>query len=369
MFLKLSQCIAPMLGVVVFWGCSTPQANSNGPEGKIGEAVSVKPGAKALKATSTKRPDWALRSKHAPSTLSFGPRGQLYFGYVDGFVGVVDGQSTTLHQVSKLPAKVISVSPSGDMAMLDSQPPTLVRVKDQKQILRMNHIQRVEDGRFSPNAEGFFVSVPSGQLHIWKRGAELVKLPDEKVQRFVNRQLADVSARIWQSLAGPLALNVGPVVAIAGKDGQVSYWNPKKPKELLPLFTLKAAAQTLQLTNTHVVSVDQKGQLYVAHIAQQRLEPWSLKQKGVVASAVPTMRHDVAAVLTPDHLLIKRLKDGETLHKVAVPKGAFCGMAMSHDASEVAVCLDGVIGAMTLSSKQLRWFWRKDKSLMKKVMP
>ena len=338
--------------------CSTSSQQASGD--KTSSAASSKQAAKSsTKAASDKPADTSEASEKEQKTEPAWPEpaseivsvtefswtldGSVRLGFDNGTIAVVaeDGQHAGVQPVGEAKAPIIAVSPAGRLAMVASDPGKLVRVADGEVVLRMNDVGTIDSARFTRDGKVFFVAEPSGKLHIWRKSDKLHTLPDERVQKFMDRQLPDFTAH-FPSIRGSFAVTEQKNVVVGDADGNLLWWDPNTPNQVQMLVRMDAPVASLTVLGQKVAVTSQKGSLRLVDRPSQSFEPWSMKASAKHVAAAPEWS-DKFAELTDGQLGLRKVSDGSYQWKQAVPEGSPCGLAVSADGQRIAACVDSVV--------------------------
>lgn len=344
----LSIALGGLLGLVS--GCSsTSSAVTDEPEGIEGVSQAETP-AKAATETApvsdTKAalgPSLADQIKDALVVTYVGWSGanKLYVGFADSSVAIIEGREVSTIAVREEAWDVLTVSPEADLVMLRSEPRMLVRTSDQKEVLRMNNLGPVAQAQFTHDGGIFFAAEPSGSLHIWREGRNLPLLPDETIQRFVDRQTPDYTAHLG-AIDGPFILTRGRQVAWGDAQGRVGWWDPRDPEAIQFLGRFRSKLASLQAGDGYLVGTSVEGQLGVLTLEPAGFRRWSLQAKADHATVTFDWKERLA-VVKGQELSVLNANDGTPLWTVEIPAGKFCGLKPSPKGEQLALCLENGI--------------------------
>jgi hypothetical protein len=353
------------IALILMFGCgSAPAARADAPaKGEQGKGADGAVEAAVKGADAEPRVlDWSERlfqvkteqALEPVASLGWGLDGALRLGFADAKLGVVDftARKSELKRLEDEPSRVIFASPAGELVLLDARPPRLLRVADGREVLRMNHIPGAAlAAAWHPSGQAFFVTEPTGKLHIWKVSEEqLRRLPDETIQMFLNRQLPDYTGHLPE-MAGPLVVRPDGLVLFGDIEGHLLRWNPQQPTDVELVIKLEGTATTLATQGERLCATSTTGQLRVADLKKNAFMPWSMKATGQYVAA----HHDgeLMIVARQGELVALRGEDGREVWRAKVAQATSCGLAVSRDGQSVAACFDDKVLRVRVSDGEL----------------
>ena len=292
-------------------------------------------------------------SAEAVSYFRFGNGGEIFIGYEDSHVGRVDGdQNPSLVQVYEAPYRVLTVNEEGTMAMLQSEPSLLVRMEDQEEILRMNELGDVYDAAFSVDGSVFVAAVGEGRVHIWHRGEELLRLPDETIQKFLDRQMPDFTAQLSAS-GTPLWMTADRELMRGDRQGRLAYWNPRNPSQIRHLANFDTPPTQIRVGENFGVASTDEGKIGVFRFPQGGFYRWSMGMDGDQVFAHPSLGSSLI-IHHQDRLMRVALEDGNVQWEVQLPSGEHCGLEGDEMGEQLLVCIEGQIAVVSTENGTLR---------------
>jgi hypothetical protein len=321
---------------------AAPSAEQASPDGQA-DAAAGSMGALAWTTPKTART--------GVTSMRFSDTGVLWVGFEDATVARLEGGKSSSLQVHEEPQPVAAVSPKGRVALLRSQPGQLVRIDDQKTVLRMNDVKAIESATFSRDGKVFFVAETSGKLHIWRGGDQLYALPDETVQKFMDRQLPDFTAH-FDSITGPMAVTKPRRVAVGNSKGEILWWDPRTPNKVEWIARLDSPVRSIGIVGDHIVATSEKGKLGVASRPEQMVVRWSREAEAQWVASAPTW-DDRFVEIADGKLGVREVAEGDYKWRVALPAGDVCGLEIAADANQIAICFDDVIALVDLDTQKV----------------
>lgn len=280
------------------------------------------------------------------SYFAWGADGRLYLGYTDGKWGALEprGERGQIELATKAADPVVALSPNAELALVESSPPTLIRLRDHQVLLRLNKLSSLHKAGFFPSASGFFVGDQAGTLHVWKKSEDSLKnLKTRDLKDVIARQTPAFSAQI-APLTGQIAMSSVDDLFMATDDGTVLRWNYKEPSVIDSVVRLPGAGRSLDASQDYLVATSEDGALRVVSRAEAAFLPWSLDERAEVAAASSEGLVVLGEVDGGAVLAMRSYQEGAYSWRVPAPGGKSCGLALSPDAQTIALCLDaGVI--------------------------
>lgn len=274
------------------------------------------------------------------TSLSFGQKSTLLVGFRDSNVLIAEPKRKRgkLQEVYTKPLPVLSVSPNGKLAIVQTPQGKVVRTRDGQVMLELNDLERMESGQFSPDGLNLLITDNKGKLHVWKQAHELDTIieRDPRLQIYVARQSPSYSAAFGQ-LAGPLYTN-GNQVLFARRTGQILLWDMNNPTAAVTIMRQKVPISSLSLQGDYLLSTA-NGELRVNSIKQRQPVDWSKSSNAdLVATTHKDADHFIA--LEGKTLSARNLKDGKPTWSVDLGyDGEPCGLTIDEDAKYIAVCV------------------------------
>lgn len=274
------------------------------------------------------------------TSLSFGQKSSLHVGFRDSAVLLAEFKRKRgkLQEVYTKPLPVLSVSPNGKLAIVQTSQGKVVRTRDGQVMLELNDLERMESAQFTPDGLSLLITDNKGQLHVWKQAHELDSIieRDPRLQIYVARQSPNFSATFGQ-LAGPLYTN-GDQVLFARRTGQILLWDMNNPTAAITIMRQKVPISSMSLQGDYLLSTS-SGELRVNSIKSRQPIDWSKTSNADLIATTPK---------DPDHFIAlegktlssRNLKDGKPSWSVDLDyDGEPCGLSIDADAKYIAVCV------------------------------
>ncbi|MEM1347354.1 MAG: WD40 repeat domain-containing protein [Myxococcota bacterium] len=293
---------------------------------------------------------------HEPTDVSmvdFGADGKVRVGFFDGRVATFSpsAKRAKLKKVSRKAGPIVAMSPSGDMAVVRSTPPRLVRVKNAKDLLVLSYMERLEGAAFSPDGKTMFLSGSDGILRVWTSAHELPKKLGGQVrlQDYLNQAKGDFSAN-FGSMSGMIAAGEGPALLYAEPDGQMVYWDMNRPTEAKYVLRVPPPIQSMVVHGDHLLATSSEGELRASVISEGNMLRWSVKARGLAVAADPAEPERFVA-LHADGIKLHDVATGAVLWEESMGEGgAPCGLAVSKKVGAVVACVDQIIQVRDLET-------------------
>ncbi|MFP4599317.1 MAG: WD40 repeat domain-containing protein [Persicimonas sp.] len=278
------------------------------------------------------------------ASFAWAEDGELHVGYADGTWARIDPKARqgSVERVLADRAAVRALSPSAKLALVVDDHPVVVRLRDGQAVLRMRDIAQVESLGFFPGGGGIYVAASNGDLHIWNSSeSDLDEVSTKNLKDFMGRQSSEFTAKL-SPLRGTAQLDEGNRLFVGTHGGKVLRWDPREPARVDALVQLPAEPHTFGYARSHLVATTASGDLRVVDLADDTFVAWSIKEQGDWVAASPKLRVGFA-VTDASTIGLRAFQDGTHRWKAELPDGQVCGLALSPDASQLAVCLDSAI--------------------------
>jgi hypothetical protein len=337
-------------------GCSTTQGA--GGTDKSAVAGPGDTGEDAEASGPTALPDFAPAAGSASiASMAWGADGSLRLGYSDGKWARVDPRTTeaAVDAVISEHHPVVSISPGAKLAFVDSTPPTIIRLRDHQVVLRLNAVEKMRVGGFFADGDGLFVGDKNGTLHVWKKSEDMLdRASTRDLKRLITRQAPDFSAGL-SPLSGEVLITPADSLVMATNTGKVLMWKPHVPERVDAVVKLPAAGRSFGLSKRYLAATTVDGALRVVSLYNSVFVPWSMKARGDLVAASTELDGSFVYAGEVDGqsvLGLRAFEDGSFQWKAELPPGEVCGLALSSDASQLAVCVDsGVVLVETSTGK------------------
>lgn len=244
-------------------------------------------------------------------------------------------------------------SPGGSLAMLESDPPVIVRLSDGKEVLRFVEVGQIETADFFPDGSGLFVAEPDGALHVWNESEEtLTSVPIDNLESFMERQSPSFSAN-FSSLSGEATVTSSNELLLGTRGGKLYWWDPNNPKEVETLVKLPGAIRDTAYAAGKVYATTVDGDFRGATKSSGVFLEWS---NGVGADWVAASSGQPTRLLLADDSTVRMVdaRDGSTIWTRQVDGDKVCGLALSGDGETGAVCIDGGVVVFAASDATIR---------------
>lgn len=274
-------------------------------------------------------------------SLGWGEDGSLRLGFADGKWANVDlgSHEASVSQVTNEHAEIVAVSPGARLALVATEPPVVVRLRDNQTVLRLSTVANFVAGGFLSGGEGLFAVEPDGKLHVWRQGeTDLDQAATKDLKKFMARQSPDFTANL-SSLSDEVLVTATDAMILATDSGKVLHWRPSKPTESNAVVKLPARARSFGFDGRHIAATAEDGSLRVISLFENSFLPWSMKATGEMVAASPQLQ-DKFIVADAGTLALRGFTDGATDWQVDLPPGELCGLEFSPDGRTLAVCVD-----------------------------
>lgn len=276
------------------------------------------------------------------SMVYFAPNQKLYLGTRSGNLVEIDIEAEKAG-VTKIAtsSSVIATSPDGQYAIIDASPPAVMGV-DGELVLQMGIVKNFESAVFRDDGKTLYVADKGGKLRIWGQAHSFTKQgKGERLENYLNRQAPDFLVEL-PSIEGTLAASGTGLLFVAGSDGIVSSWDPKKPGEIHRLMKVKGTVKSMQATAKNVVTTSKSGYLKVGRVDPPSYLPWSKDVKADYV-AISEFTGDDFVMLDGEGVKMKNLDSGENTWTLALPEGPRCGLDVSDDGHKIAACVGNMV--------------------------
>ena len=247
----------------------------------------------------------------------------------------------------------VAWSPGGSLAMLDSDPPVIVRLSDGKEVLRFVNVEQIETADFFPDGSGLFVAEPGGALHVWNESEEtLTSVPTDNLESFMERQSPSFSAN-FSSLSGEATVTSSNELLLGTKSGKLYWWDPDNPKEVNTLVKLPAAIRDTAYAGGKVYATTTGGDFRGADKSSGVFLEWS---NGMKADRVAASSGQPTRLLLADNSTLRMVdaRDGSAIWTRTLEGTEVCGLALSDDGQTGAVCIDGGVVVFAASDASIQ---------------
>lgn len=265
----------------------------------------------------------------------------LYIGTKSGVLAKVE-LSTQRAKVTQVADKVPihAVSPSGELVLIETNPPSVVTLENAL-ILQMRLVHNFEAGIFGPKGIPLYGADKNGKLRIWGQAHSFEGLAkDERLENFLNRQAPDFLVE-FPSIQGPIGMSESGVLFVVDREGVVSKWNPEKPGEIDRIMKVKGRLKSIQATNYNIVTTTNAGVLKVGVVNPPSYLPWSRNVEAEYAALSEI--GDTFVLVDNEGLKMKEIQTGKETWNLALPDGTRCGLDISDNGKNIAVCVNHMI--------------------------
>lgn len=278
------------------------------------------------------------------TSVSFGLKGELHIGYRDSHIARADlkRKRGNIERVYTKDHPIISIAPTGKLAVVQTPQGKVVRTKDGHVMLELHDLERMEAAQFSEDAETLFISDNKGQIHVWQKASELDSIieKDSRLQYYVARQQPTFSAAFGQ-IAGPLYPNAKRVI-FTRANGQLVLWDMDSPKAALSVMRHHTPISSLALRGDYLLATS-KHELRVGSIKERQTLGWSKSFNADLITTTETSPETFVS-LYKQRLSLHNLKDGKALWSVELEQtGAPCGLSVDPKGQHIAVCVGDTI--------------------------
>lgn len=374
---RFYQSVALLGGVLLWAGCATGSNTPNTESTKGSAQDSVAQESESREDTAATLPSFRPDTAAADiSAMSWGHDGRLRLGYADGKWVAIDPKrrEANLHNVSDDQHAVVALSAKSELALIDSKPPVIIRLRDHQTVLRLNKIKELNVGGFFHSGKGFFVGEQSGELHIWKKSeATLDRASTKDLKHVVARQASDLSVGL-PPMSGKLLVTSQDSLIMGTADGNVLSWALSAPDTVDTMVRLPGPSRSFGFSQRYIVATTVDGALRVVDRSKSVFLPWSRDARGDVVAASTDLdaRFAVVAKADPDKgdsLMMVGMRDfesGDYLWKKTFEPAEICGLELSQNSRQLALCVESgillfeatngqLIGAFRRNADSLEW--------------
>lgn len=305
------------------------------------------------------------------TSLHFGPKGKLHIGFVDGYTATdvdVRRRYARVRKAFDKPHRVTQISPNGKLAVVrNKNHGKIVRVKDRRIMLEMNHLKDVQGINFSPDGQMLFVGESKGKIHVWKNAQNLEKLlgKDNRLENYLTRQQANFTADFGMSAERLYAHD--QKVIFSNTKGNLFYWDISNPSQSSVIITVPPPVRSLYMHGDHLLVTTKSGLLGVASIKTKKQLSWAKNQKADMVASHPKNKTHFAS-LSEGVLAYRPYATGKATWSQLIEKGKPCGLSIDPKGKYIAACINNTISIHHIKSGKLyRKFKRVRRQMMWKV--
>ena len=276
--------------------------------------------------------------------------GELVVGYADGLVARVSPERREV-KLLRLKAPVQQLSPTGELALVATEPPSLLHLTNGEILLNLNQVQVVEGSAFTPDGALWFVADNANQIHVWSRERLMAPRTGEDIRDVLRRELPDYSAT-FESVKAPLLGGGVSQLMFSDTDGTIYRWDTKE-QEIWAIVRLPGVIQSVSIASAFIAVTSDKGQMRLIEQSANTLLPWTYKATGSWVALLIGDAEPVVALVDGGELSLRESATGAQRWSRPFPSTG-CGVFARSVKQPIALCADGVLALIDPTSGALQ---------------
>lgn len=274
---------------------------------------------------------------------------KLAIGFSDGGVAIVDvGNGEVFHSKVAKVHSVAAVSPGGDLALLDANPPVIVNMAGDL-ILQMNTVPSFESAVFGNDNITLYVADKDGKVRIWGQPHSFEEdQHKEKLENYLNRQAPDFHVE-FPPIRGPIHVTDTNKLIVVDAEGTVRIWDPTRPSGSKRIMKVGGGARSIASADGNIFVTSQTGALKVGKDDGSGYLPWSKDTRAAFVAAGP-MTAGTFFTLDAGMLESRNTQTGEVAWSTKIPDGYPCGLDLDPNGNVVAACIGNFVATFDATS-------------------
>lgn len=267
----------------------------------------------------------------------------LRVGREDGSFAEHTGDGFQITEPLREAGEILAWSSDGRLAIVDGEPPVIVRRSDGREVLRFVHVESVEIAGFFADGSGLFIGEPSGQLHVWNESVDtLESVAAKDLESFIARQSPSFSAG-FNPLSGRATVTRNNEFLLGTSSGKLMWWNPTSPEQVQTLVKLDGPIADTAYAGGKIYATTGDGQFRAAKTSSRTFLEWSAEVKAKYVAAAPGAPMRIV-VADDSAITMIAVDDGSEVWSRAIADGGtVCGLGLSADGQTGAICIDGSV--------------------------
>lgn len=335
-----------LIAALVLVGCKT----SASAEAEDTEASAPK---ETEAATGSTEPGTGAQSLEIPSLEGAPPAVRVDSGddefriaHSDGTLStwqIVDEAASATTSPVRDDSTVLAWSPAGVLAVASGNPPVVIRLDDNREVLRFIEVDEIETAGFFRDGSGLFIGEANGKLHVWNESEQtLESVPTQDIESFMARQSPSFTAN-FNSLSGRATATGSNKLLLGTQSGKLYLWDPDDPTNVQTLVKLGGPIRDTAYSGGRVYATTHDGEFRAADASNRVFLDWTTGARGDYVAAAASAPGRVM-VADGDSVRMLEIDEGQTVWSRSIDGDAsICGLALSDDGEVGAACIDGAI--------------------------